>query len=1421
MLAAAAIAGAVALAASAWRRRRRGLQGIDGSTSGEEVPEIMIQLQRAAADPEDGSPPRAFRVVSVNAEAEALLGGVGQEALLSTFLSDDDVNALLEGSARCTGSSRLFRVPLRLKRSTFEGGCGVCYTGETMRVEKDLFALRLSPRECSCSKFEPNSGSLERNRAKAIVDTLVDGIISIDSSGIVQSFNQAASSIFQYDPKEVIGRNVKMLMPEPYKSEHDGYLAEYHRTGKRKIIGSGRKVKGLKRDGSTFPMFLSVSEAIVIEGGGRHYAGIVRDMTREEASSARAAETERFNQAILDTAVDGILTIDSRCIIQSANAAAARLFRRSAEEMIGQNVKILMPEPYKSQHDGYVASYLRTGVKKIIGSGREVVGLRADGSSFPMDLAVSEVQIGSAGIYFTGIVRDVTERREAIERLRAAEEFTRAIVDTAYDGILTVDEEGRILSFNCAAERIFGYRVGEALGEQSFELLLPESCRHELHDDFTSFLRTGHSRVIGRGPVPVTARRKCGVEFPMEISMAPHSTGRGRRIFTIIARDISDLTSLVEQNKRKQSLLENAADGIVSYGLDGVITARPAPPRRHRPSSGPAGRLTLWRAERERGGGAAAGAGELVGRSLVELCRGGEDEDAAEALGLGAPRPRARTRRGPSPPSPVPPPAAPRASHRPGGDGLAAVRHADGRSVPLEVSVCVPRGQGPGERALTAVIRPRAAERAALERELHRARMELIKARSGAGDALRTEHLSYLSHEIRNHLHGALSMNALLLDTRLDPAQREYAEAVQSIAGSLRHLADDILTFSASNADALRFESVAFDVEDIVESAAELFGPASFGKGVEIASYVDPRIGICKGDPHRLTQVIINLVSNSVKFTQSGHVAVTAELAPNGSPPSGRRGLEVPEAGPSAAQEPIHVRFEVRDTGMGLDEGAASRLFADFSQASPSIARQFGGAGLGLAISRRIVEAFGGRLTVYSAGPNRGCAFSFTIPLKREMRRRSGILPPWALAPVVLLIKDPAVGQFYKRKLRGLLAAGGLGGASPPSVTLVSTALQALELVEGDAAAEPAGAEGPGPGPAPGSLRPVHLLVDVRRCSEEEVARKVPWARLAALKRDNPSALTCVLLSEPRPLPAAGSPPPASGAPARPPQASRPSPTPQRSPRSARAGGLRSGGGLGARGSPHGHAHAHAHYSSRQTPSPDAGQPLVDPRLASVPGPLRHFFDAVVSKPCRARRLVTALAAPAPHPAPPRAPPRHPGHSIPRPAAPEAPRAPGRACEPVAPAAGAGRLAPEAHPAEASSAGAQVAVAMLERAGHLVDQAADGELAVAAVAATYDSAAPPPAAAPEAAGAGSSPGRRPYDIVFMDVQMPRMDGHQATRRIREMERMTARRTPIVALTGNASAADVAACEEAGMDAHISKPFRRESLLDAVLRWAQE
>ena len=258
---------------------------------------------------------------------------------------------------------------------------------------------------------------------QAVLETVVDGILTIDRNGTVITANHAVERIFGYTRQELIGQNVKLLMPSPYHEEHDGYLHNYATTGDRKIIGIGREVQGRKKDGAVFPIYLAVGETTTEQGP--IFTGIVRDISERARAEEQLRKERALLKAVVDTAVDGIITINEQGTIITANPATTAIFGYSEGELVGENVKILMPSPYHEQHDGYLKNYGDTGVRKIIGIGREVEGRRKNGEAFPLELAVSETAT-EEGRVFTGIVRDITERKRAEQMTLDKEAAERA-----------------------------------------------------------------------------------------------------------------------------------------------------------------------------------------------------------------------------------------------------------------------------------------------------------------------------------------------------------------------------------------------------------------------------------------------------------------------------------------------------------------------------------------------------------------------------------------------------------------------------------------------------------------------------------------------------------------------------------------------------------------------------------------------------------------------------------------------------------------------------------------------------------------------------------------------------------------------------------------------------------------------------------
>jgi PAS domain S-box-containing protein len=259
-------------------------------------------------------------------------------------------------------------------------------------------------------------------RLRSIIDSAVDGIIVIDAKGRIEAFNPGAERLFGYPESEVVGRNVSLLMPSPYHEEHDGYLERYLTTGAAKIIGAGREVTGRRRDGTEFPLHLSVGEMAV--AGERKFTGMLHDLSERKRLDANLRRSEARWRAVIDSAVDGIIVIDAYGRVEAFNPAAERLFGYAEADVVGKNVNMLMPSPYHGEHDTYLARYLATGAQKIIGIGREVTGLRRDGTTFPLHLSVGEITVGGER-RFTGILHDLSARVRIEEQLREQESMAR------------------------------------------------------------------------------------------------------------------------------------------------------------------------------------------------------------------------------------------------------------------------------------------------------------------------------------------------------------------------------------------------------------------------------------------------------------------------------------------------------------------------------------------------------------------------------------------------------------------------------------------------------------------------------------------------------------------------------------------------------------------------------------------------------------------------------------------------------------------------------------------------------------------------------------------------------------------------------------------------------------------------------------
>ena len=253
----------------------------------------------------------------------------------------------------------------------------------------------------------------------AIVESSEDAIIAKDLDGTILTWNASAERMYGYTAQEMIGRDIGIIVPPDRPDELNEIM--------RRLTG-GERVQHFETvrlaKGGLVEVSLTVSPIRDASGTIVGASTIARDITRKNSRLRQLADSEERLRSIVEAAVDGIIVIGARGSIEAFNPGAERLFGYTAGEVLGKNINILMPEPYRSEHDGYIQHYLETGEQRIIGIGREVSAMRKDGSPFPVHLSVGEMVLGGQR-KFTGILHDLTSRVAMEERLREQSALVR------------------------------------------------------------------------------------------------------------------------------------------------------------------------------------------------------------------------------------------------------------------------------------------------------------------------------------------------------------------------------------------------------------------------------------------------------------------------------------------------------------------------------------------------------------------------------------------------------------------------------------------------------------------------------------------------------------------------------------------------------------------------------------------------------------------------------------------------------------------------------------------------------------------------------------------------------------------------------------------------------------------------------------
>jgi PAS domain S-box-containing protein len=564
------------------------------------------------------------------------------------------------------------------------------------------------------------------------------------------------------------------------------------------------------------------------------------------------------------------------------------------------------------------------------------------------------VSVGLAlTVCLAGFVAFLTHRSSGLEmligartkQLQESETRMRVITDSAQDAILMMDPQGQISYWNPTAERVLGYRREEALGHDLHQLICPERYRERFHAVFAEFARTGRGAAVGN-TIELCARRKDGQEISVAMSLSAIRLNDGWHAVGIV-RDVTAQKqaehALRESEQRFRDMFEKSSDGRLLIIEGAICDCNPAV-------------LSMLGARRE----------QVVGHSVVEFSppRQPDGRNSAEAA-------RAHYEQ----------------IERAGSAKFEWLhRRIDGTDIWIEVSATVVKLGGQPVHYLSwrdIGLRKRAEEeltRSKLRLERSVEELEAATRAAQAATRAKSEFLANMSHEIRTPMTAILGFaDQLLAEAGLDEApakRREALETIQRNGQHLLHLINDILDLSKIEAGKMAPVPTRCAPLELVAEVATMMQPRAASKSLTLSvDPVGPLPATILTDALRLRQVVVNLVGNAIKFTDQGEVRIVVGLATHQGAP--------------------RLRIDVSDTGIGMTEEQISKLFAPFTQVDSSSTRRFGGTGLGLTISKRLVEALGGEIQVCSS-PGRGSTFTVTIdpgPLEGVSIQRRPQLP--------------------------------------------------------------------------------------------------------------------------------------------------------------------------------------------------------------------------------------------------------------------------------------------------------------------------------------------------------------------------------------------------------------------------------------------
>ena len=739
---------------------------------------------------------------------------------------------------------------------------------------------------------------------------LLDGvhdyaIFMLDPRGKVISWSTSAEQIKGYTAEQIIGHNFScFFVKEDIKRGRPEEVLRLTATNGRHEEYGMR----VRRDGSQFLAGVTFIALRDPSGNLRGFSEICRDLSEHRESEARY-------RGLLEAAPDGMVVVNQDGEIVLLNAQAEKQFGYRRDELLGQKVKNIIPEGFAER---LIADGTRTAAEALaqqIGTGIELNGRRKDGSQFPIEIMLSPLE-STEGILVTAAIRDITVRKDAEKHLAQMEGRYRGLMEAAPDGMVVVNERGEIVILNARAEKQFGYRRDELLG-QKVNSIIPKGLAERLIADGTRTAAEALAQQIGTG-LELNGRRKDGSEFPIDIMLSPLESTEGVLI-TAAIRDITvrkDAEKHLDQMEgRYRGLMEAAPDGMVVVNERGEIVILNA------------------RAETQFG----YRRDELLGQEVKRIIPTG----FAERLIADALRPTAE------------------ALAQQIGTGIELLgRRKDGSVFPIEIMLSPL--ESPEGILVTAAIRD-ISERKQLARQLHQSqKMEAIGQLTGG-----------IAHDFNNLL-GVIIGNLDLLDRLVadNEAAVKRVRTAQKAAMRGADITRRLLVFSSHE----ELKPTVVLLGDSIQNMIELAGRA-LGAEIKITTHVDESVPPLFVDPAGLESALLNLVVNARDAMPKG-----------GSIIIGSRVQDLGPSHPSVQAADLkagrYVCVSVSDTGLGMSRETLERAFEPFFSTKP----RNKGTGLGLAMVYGFVKQSGGAVRAYSE-PGHGTTISLYLPVVANLSK--------------------------------------------------------------------------------------------------------------------------------------------------------------------------------------------------------------------------------------------------------------------------------------------------------------------------------------------------------------------------------------------------------------------------------------------------